>query len=61
MDKRKVELKMATQMAETPTLYGEDAKQVLREIAKVPTKAEMQKLREKHQKFSAMIPRRNGR
>ena len=57
--KRKVNLQMATQIAETPTLHGEDAEQVLKEIAQVPSKEDVDKLREKLRKARSGILRRD--
>ncbi|CAM4421704.1 hypothetical protein L1N85_26375 [Paenibacillus alkaliterrae] len=59
MKKRKVDLNMATQIAETPTLHGEDAEQVLKEITQVPSKEEMDKLREKLRQARYGILRRD--
>ena len=56
--KRKVNLQMVTQIAETPTLHGEE--QVLKEIAQVPSKEDVDKLREKLRKArSGKILRRD--
>jgi hypothetical protein len=43
--------KMATQMQATPTLYGEDAKAVLDEVLRKPTKEQREKLRDKYRKL----------
>lgn len=59
MKKRKVNLRMATQIAETPTLHGKYAEQVLREIVQVPSKEEKAKLREKLREVSYGILRRD--
>jgi len=42
---------MATQMQSTPTLYGEDAKAVLEEVLRKPTKQQRDELRNKYRKL----------
>lgn len=47
MEEHKGEVRMATQLAETPTLFGEDAKAVLDEIKHVPSKEEIKRLEDR--------------
>lgn len=42
---------MATQLQSTPTLFGQDAKDVLKEVLRKPTKEQKEKLRDRYQKM----------
>ncbi|CAG7653292.1 hypothetical protein PAESOLCIP111_06734 [Paenibacillus solanacearum] len=57
MDKEKAKLKMTTQMSETPTLYGEDARRVLEEIKRIPTKEQLGELNKKYNKLLGDVQR----
>lgn len=58
-NKRRVK-KMATQMAETPTLYGKDAEAVLKQISAKPSKNQVNQLIKKlEQKFNGVKTRRD--
>ena len=41
---------MATQMADTPTLYGKDAEAVRKEIANAPSEKQIQELQKRLEK-----------
>ena len=57
--KRRVK-KMATQMAETPTLYGKDADAVLKQISAKPSKNQVNQLMKKLElKFNGVQTRRD--
>ena len=43
--RRKGEIRMATQLAETPTLYGEDAEAVLKQVRQAPDKKKIEELK----------------
>jgi len=50
--------KVATQLANTPTLYGKDAEAVLEQISKVPKKEQLDKLKKKlEEKFEGIEKR----
>lgn len=49
--KRKGRIRMATQLQSTPTLFGQDAKDVLKEVLRKPTKEQKEKLRDQYQKM----------
>lgn len=50
--------KVATQLANTPTLYGKDAEAVLDQISKVPKKEQLDKLKKKlEEKFEGIEKR----
>jgi hypothetical protein len=49
--KKREEKKMATQLSPTPTLYGKDAENVLKQIQKKPTDAQLQKAKERSEYF----------
>lgn len=52
---------MATQMAETPTLYGKDAEAVLKQIEQTPSKQQIDSLVKKlEQKFQSIETTRRG-
>lgn len=59
MRKKEGKLKMATQMAETPTLYGKDAEAVMKQVESKPSKSEVEQLKKKlEQKFEGIQTRR---
>lgn len=47
MERRKGEIHMATQLAETPPLFGKDADDVLKQIRKAPDKDKIEQLKRK--------------
>ncbi len=49
--KKKEERKMATQLSPTPTLYGKDAENVIKQIEKKPTEEQLQKAKERSEYF----------
>jgi hypothetical protein len=59
MQRKRRGIKMATQLAETPTLYGKDAEAVLKQIESKPNKQQMEFLkRNLESKFSGILTRR---
>ena len=46
-ERRKGEIHLATQLAETPPLYGKDAEDVLKQIGKAPDKRKIEQLKSK--------------
>lgn len=51
VDTRKGELKMATQLQPTPTLYGKDAEAVFEELKKKPMPEQIKKSLERAEHF----------
>jgi formate dehydrogenase assembly factor FdhD len=61
MKRRKKLIRMATQIAETPTLYGKDAEAVLKQIEQTPSKQQIDSLVKKlEQKFQSIETTRRG-
>jgi len=56
-DMDKEDLKMATQLQPTPTLYGEDAKAVLQQIQKTQTPEQKMKAEERRKYFQQINKR----
>ena len=50
MDGKRRKITMATQMADTPTLYGKDAEAVRKEIANAPSEKQIQELQKRLEK-----------
>lgn len=60
-DKQGDKYKMATQIAPTPTLYGSDAEEVLKQIEKAPTNDQIKELKNKLKKKFEGIEKRGLR
>jgi uncharacterized protein YneF (UPF0154 family) len=59
MRKKEGKHTMATQIAETPTLYGKDAEAVMKQVASKPSKRQVDQLKKKlEQKFDGIQTRR---
>lgn len=54
-DKKRRRSKMATQIQATPTLYGKDARVILDEINRTPSKEQRKQLRDNYRKMFAGV------
>lgn len=50
-NKKRRRSKMATQLQATPTLYGKDAKIIINEVSRMPSKEQKKQLRDNYRKM----------